>query len=159
MTATARLVIERVRVRLRVDSDPDLSHLGEYSRTLKPGGIDRAERGDAGPRELRYFNPGAGDPDYIERDYARAERYNRGDWCMVGVYAEAEIVVNGRTQRVTSAGLWGIESDSGRDYFREVGREETAQLCADLAAMGFGKRAIRRAVAEMRERGDDDGSE
>src|ERR1039458_3189262 len=95
-------------------------------------GCDCGERGDAGRNEYRYFNGNvenykglseAGIRKHIREDYDRMERLNRGDWCYMGIRAEAEIRVpdmqtcNMRnvaslSQTITSGGLWGVESDS-----------------------------------------------
>jgi hypothetical protein len=48
-------------------------------------------------------------------------------------------------QKITSGGLWGIESDSDRSHFAEVTAEELADLKAQLLALGFSKRAISQA--------------
>lgn len=83
-------------------------------------------------------------------DYQRMESYNNGDWHSTGVRAEAEIVVNGVCQDITSGGLWGIESDSDDSYFAEVGSEELAELKKQLSALGFSKRAIAVASKDAR---------
>ncbi len=49
------------------------------------------------------------------RDFERMESYGT-DWWMVGIWAQVEVVVNNIIQSITSGGLWGVESDSGRDY-------------------------------------------
>ena len=121
-----------------------------------------------GRNEYRYFNPSfnyvtkdgharpENTPDevrkYVRQDYDRMESLNRGNWCFIGIRAEAEIAVSidphKRTNttwtlhEITSGGLWGIESDSDKDYFAEVEKEELASLRDQLTALGFGKRAI-----------------
>ena len=153
--------IKSVQVVRVADRDPDLSHLGEYSS--RPGAddvtIDREERGDMGRGEYRYFiaamsGEDTGNPESVEQDYARCEAYNRGEWEMVGVYAVAEVVVNGTTQAVRSAGLWGVESDSGDAYFAEVGGEELAELSGILAELGFTPEQIAEAFAEVEPAGE-----
>ena len=145
--------IERVIVEHIPDDNTDLSHLGEYTNSpgYKNEAIDRKERGDMGKGEYRYFVPGmtgeeTGNPDSPEQDYQRMENYNRGDWQMIGIRASAEIVVDGVCQTITSGGLWGIESDSGADYFSEVGRDELGQLRGLLAELGFSTKAIAKAM-------------
>jgi len=65
-------------------------------------------------------------------DADQIEAYSRGDWCFVGVQAAAlmTIVTDGcaRIYKLTSPGLWAIESDSGEEYLNDVFREETALL-------------------------------
>lgn len=139
--------IDSVKFIKDVDSFPDLSYLGEYSDKAEAVHIDRQERGDMGRGEYRYFNLGTGEAEYIEQDYARAEAYNRGDWCMVHVYAEAEIVVNGVCQKIGSGGLGNVESDSG-DYFEQLKKEELDTLRGILLELGFSRYAIRNAFKE-----------
>ena len=76
-------------------------------------------------------------PDAAE-DRKRYESYGK-TWDMVGIWVEAECVVQGTIQRVRSGGLWGIESDSGKQYFREVAKAEYDQLITILKTMGAKK--------------------
>lgn len=144
--------IEFVKVRCEVDQDPDLSYLGEYSRLAdSDNAIDRRARGDMGHGELQYFNPAmtgeeTGNPDSPEQDYQRMEAHNRGAWCMVGVWAEAEFIVGGTVQRIRSGGLWGIESDSDKSYFEEVAREELSSLADILKELGFSTKQVKAAM-------------
>jgi hypothetical protein len=57
-------------------------------------------------------------------------------------------------QRITSGGLWGIESDSGKDHFESTAREELAQLKDELVGLGFSRRAIATAIKNVQEKGD-----
>lgn len=143
-----------VKLVREVDTDPDLSHLGEYSNTASsPAAIDRQARGDYERGRYRWFNPAmtgeeTGNPDSPEQDYRRMEDYNRGSWWMVGIWAEARVILTGDVaQTVRSGGLWGIESDSDEDHFNEVEAEELASLRTELKAMGFTSTAIKRAFA------------
>ena len=134
------VTLNGVKIVIEVDNNPDLSHLGVYSDDgSAPGSIDRQERGDMGHGEYRYFAPA--NPEYAEADYARYEAYNRDDWQMVGLWAEAELIVGpgpkaGLAQTIRSGGLWGIESDSGRDFFEETAEEELARLRGQLRELG-----------------------
>jgi hypothetical protein len=129
-----------------VDESPDLSSIGEYSNSAKsPAAIDRQERGDMGRNELRYFNPAltgeeTGNPESPEQDYKRMEAYNAGEWHMCGVRASVVLSIphgdSFITQKITSPGLWGIESDSGEDYFNEVFAEESDTLADMLRELG-----------------------
>ena len=83
------------------------------------------------------------------------ESFNRGDWCFVGLRAEAEVQTGSDVvQRITSGGLWGIESDSGREHLEETQREELAQLKTELIGLGFSRRAIATAIKNVQEKGD-----
>lgn len=79
----------------------------------------------------------------LKRAKARAQlRYNRwlGDaWRYVGVVAVARVFIpvggcSFRVMTLESAGLWGIESDSG-DYLREVYAEQKAGLMSELETL------------------------
>jgi hypothetical protein len=67
----------------------------------------------------------------------RFQQYQNGDFGFIGIRAEAEIVVHGVCQIITSGGLWCIESDSDRQYLSEVEQEEVDQLKAILQSLGF----------------------
>lgn len=120
--------------------------------------------GDMGRGELRYFNgpvenyKGESSEDirkYVRQDYDRMESLNSGDWCFIGLRAEAEVQTGSDVvQRITSGGLWGIESDGGREHLEETEREELAQLKTELIGLGFSRRAIAAAFKNVEEKGD-----
>lgn len=68
------------------------------------------------------------DEAYREEDTKRYNAWLRGDWCYVGIQAEAciSVVEDGTATlySIKSAGLWGIESDAGEEYFAMVFKEE-----------------------------------
>jgi hypothetical protein len=117
-------------------------------------------------REYRYFNPNhenyKGLPEeeirkYCRQDFDRMESLNNGSWCYIGIRAEAEIQTGSDVvQDITSGGLWGIESDSGKEHIAETIREELANLKTELLALGFSKRAIASAFKpeNIREKND-----
>ena len=78
------------------------------------------------------------------------ESLNAGHWSYNGIRAEAEIVINGLCQTITSGGLWGVESDSDKDYISQIEREELGQLSEQLAALGFKKQPIRAAIEDRK---------
>lgn len=125
-------------------------------------------------REYRYFNPSFNYVDkngnalpkntpedvrkYVAQDYARMERGNAGDWCLIGIRAEAEYSVgtsrNGYlAQEITSGGLWGIESDSEESYLKSVEDEELIDLSVQLKGIGFSGRAIAAAFKNVEREG------
>jgi hypothetical protein len=115
-------------------------------------------------REYRYFNAcvenykGESPEDirkYVRQDYGRMESLNRGEWCFIGIRAEAEVQVGSDVvQRITSGGLWGVESDSDKDNLESTAREELAQLKTELIGLGFSRRAIATAFKNVHEKGD-----
>jgi len=80
------------------------------------------------------------DPDvsFLEQDEFedRLAAYKRGEFDFVGVRAEADVVVEGVVQTLTSGGLWGVESDSGEEYVVSVAVEEYEQLRRVLKTIG-----------------------
>jgi hypothetical protein len=120
---------------------------------------DCGERGDMGRGELRYFNGVVENykgetpekiREYVIRDYERMERLHHGDWCYIGIRAEAEILIpsggHSVVQEITSGGLWGVESDSDKSYLSEIETDELAELRDQLRALGFSARAVSTAV-------------
>ena len=131
-------------------------------------GCDCGKRGDMERNEYRYFNPsfnyvtkddkpadGLTDEEvrkYVRQDYERMESLNRGNWCFLGILADAKIGIpsnkdSGGSQRYTvqeiaSGGEWGYESDMSQTDFDEAESEQLADLKDQLAALGFKKRAI-----------------
>ena len=83
------------------------------------------------------------EPNFLER----LESYRSGSWTFVGVTAVALIRTGDVTQRVTSGGLWGIESDSGSDYLESVGAGELDSLVEILRGLGFSAHAVSEAYA------------
>jgi hypothetical protein len=96
----------------------------------------------------------------VRQDYERMESLNRGHWCFIGIRAEAEVVNlvvpegpekwHGTVQRISSGGLWSIESDSDDSHFAEVAKDELSNLKDELLAVGFSKRAIATAFKNPR---------
>lgn len=78
------------------------------------------------------------DTSYLDQDEFEDRRgeYRRGDFFFVGVRAEAEVVIEGTIQTLTSGGLWGTESDSGDEYIEEIANEEYAELRKILTSVG-----------------------
>ena len=131
--------------------DPDLSWIGKYSskpdkrhNTVKryPNGSRSKER------EFQYFiSCNATTQQEAHKDHRRMNDYGN-EWCMVGV----RVVATFRTvrecgysheHRISSAGLWGIESDSNTSFFTQVANEEYSTLVSDLRAIGFSDAEIR----------------
>jgi hypothetical protein len=113
--------IKTVRAVAEYDNDPDLSWLDQTDDQMGEG-----------------FEADAND---------RKESFGQS-WDMIGILAVAEVVVNGTVQTITSPGLWGIESDSGRAYLKEVQTEELQTLADILTHLGFPVTEIARAIDE-----------
>jgi len=156
--------VTNVKIEHRADTTPDFSFMGEYTDELKPGVIvrrydeffenlpDETEMPEKG-REYRAFKPYAGGekvgtPEYYQygkQDYERMESYNRQDWAFIGIVAKATVRFSTseddtgitRIHHFRSGGLWGIESDSGEAYLKEVAQEQLSDLRAVLDAFGI----------------------
>lgn len=151
--------ILRVTFHREVDSDPDLSYLGEYGHKPKDGAIDRKANGDMERHEFRYFYPAmsgeeSGNPDSPEQDYRRHEAYNRGDWAMLYVYASAKVqlTTNGPIQRISSRSIGGMDSDSGPADFEEAKDDQLQELAEELEALGFTPEEIAMAFEDVEEK-------
>lgn len=101
-------------------------------------------------REYNYFKPYAGGepegtPAYQEyglQDHKRMEELNRGDFCFLGIMAEARISYpvneagDRRLETLTSGGIGGVESDCDDSYMEELEREQLDDLKAHLETFG-----------------------
>jgi hypothetical protein len=88
------------------------------------------------------------DASYLEQEGLgfedRLAAYRAGEFGFVGVRAVAELHIptvpysrgGWFIQTVSSPGLWGIEDDSGEEYFKEVYEEEVDTLRDMLAELG-----------------------
>jgi hypothetical protein len=90
-----------------------------------------------------------------EQDYKRMRGLVNGDYCFIGITAEARVLIPAQpqghsiAQTITSGGLWGIESDSDADYLTGIEKEQTDELREQLHAVGFSKRAISAAMRSV----------
>lgn len=107
--------------------------------------IDRGEKQAGYHSEARYYvssfnyvdEAPADRESYALQDYERLEKFVAGAWWFIGVQVSAVVDVPGEGSRtVTSPGVWGIESDCGEEYVREVAEDEIAQLREELEGMG-----------------------
>ena len=101
--------------------------------------IDMIETYDQIANPLDYLFQ---DPDYREQDDARLSSWHNDEWHFVGIRARATIKIpygiNPEcwiSAELLSPGLWGIESDSGDDYFRQVYQEERDVLIDMFASL------------------------
>ena len=77
---------------------------------------------------------------WIEEDHNRLARYGT-HWWMIGIRARIKLEIpmgdHWINHTVETPGLWGIESDSGEDYFEEVFCNECQVLERMLEKMGI----------------------
>ncbi|MBV6489846.1 MAG: hypothetical protein CNCCGFBP_00220 [Fimbriimonadaceae bacterium] len=79
---------------------------------------------------------------YAKQDAERLAKFRFDDWWFEGCYAVAEVLYEAspgcfRLDVLRSAGLWGIESDSGSDYVRSIESDELADLSSHLERFGI----------------------
>lgn len=97
------------------------------------------------PRQADYL--------YALDDWRRMEDINNGEIGFIGIKAEAHVqfIEHGTVQEIQSSGLWGIESDSGQEYFDSVAAQQLAELRCELEAVGFTTDEIDQAFASKKE--------
>jgi hypothetical protein len=84
---------------------------------------------------------------YAMMDYERMERLEDGDWCYIGIVAMAEIVGESDViQTIRSGGVYGIESDSDKEYLIEVEQQELIALSGELIDLGIEEDEIDEAI-------------
>jgi hypothetical protein len=114
---TDRVVTEptciRITVERLIDDDPDLSWLDQTDDVMGEGWQAQADE--------------------------RKERYNDGDWQMLGIRATATWLapMGGASilQTITSGGLWGIESDSDPAYLAQIEDEQIEDVRQIMTAL------------------------
>lgn len=91
-------------------------------------------------REYRFFKPAdngeaEGSAEYCKyglQNWKRIERLNNGDWHYVGITVTVTLTnADGFEREISSGGLWGIESDSGK-YLMDVAREQMEEIRAEV---------------------------
>ena len=138
--------------RFVVDEMPDYSYLGTF--TNEPGESTIKHSRNTG--EYRYFNPAI--PECAQEDYKRMLQVLNGEWYQGGIIVSAVkrlpnlkynggIGSKGGYEKIrgdvtlAECALWGIESDSGEDYFTSTALElaqeaieEAKQTLKDLCS-------------------------
>jgi hypothetical protein len=78
------------------------------------------------------------DASYLEQDEfeERLAAYEKGEFALVGVRAEAEVAIDGLSQTLKSGGLYGIESDLEQDELDDIATEEWTRLRTVLKTVG-----------------------
>jgi hypothetical protein len=124
--------VRRVWVEKVLDEIPDLSWLETKMEDGKIVSSARYTNDDIKKYGLAKVK------EWVERDQQRLADYGR-TWWMVGIIAKAEILIPKKTvpptyqiQKLQSGGLWGIESDSDKSYFKEFADDELADLSENL---------------------------
>lgn len=157
----SQLTLVGVKVLVSWDVDEsgvaDLSYLGEYIREYKEGALDRQVLGDWQSGQMRYWMPSSNhyphdpkswehvppavrkrtikkygslkkaDESYVLQDYRRCEDFNDGKFWMERILVEVQLGA-----MAGKAALHAIESDSTREYLKEVETEQIKEAMADL---------------------------
>jgi len=89
---------------------------------------------------------------YAREDYQRLQDFRAHKWRFESCRAEAEVrheTGNGcfRIERLTSAGLYGIESDSDQAYRHSVEQDELADLSYHLERLGVAHSILTELIA------------
>lgn len=149
--------INFIRIKREPDINADLSYLGTFDEEAKsPFAIEHEPHN---PRVLHWFNPQEGTCEtkkHARQAYNRILAYERGEWEMISVRAVAEIqtsdVADARysiVNTIASAGLYGLESDADPADFKEVEREQLAELASILLVLGFTQEEIDSHIANL----------
>jgi len=140
--------IRKIKVVREIDERPETSWIGTYVRKWVPGAIDRARFSCRWRRgQFPYFLPATEWWNLKGAEKREAWKHALEDmelleslgetWDLIGIRAEAEIVVNTVLQQIGSGGLWGIESNSDDSYLGMVEAEELDNLVMILKELGF----------------------
>lgn len=130
--------IKQITFEKVIDECADISWIGKFANEIPEGKYGVAH--DGGSRHYPYFvSCNADNQEHAQADYDRMMEYERGEVNMYGLKAVAETQTSqdGKTwtiHHIESAGLWGIESDAGDEFFRETWDDQLADLRADLRA-------------------------
>lgn len=92
--------------------------------------------------DLSYLEQFEPDSEEGMADRERLEQFHNGNWFMMGCYAIAHVSYpvgqdSRRLETFRSGGLWGIESDSSKDYLNETEKEQLEDLKGHLEQFGL----------------------
>jgi len=147
--------ISKIKVKHEPDTTPDLSWLEtEYDEDEHE--IIKSVRYDQ--KAIKKYGWGKVKK-WMDSDKERLESYGNS-WEMMGIIAEAEIYIphkgyqppSWQIQKITSGGLWGIETDSDKSYIKSVEEGQIDELKDNLKALGISEREFQKALREGIER-------
>ena len=144
--------IESIVIEHKLEDDSDTSFIGEYTSDLDDGVIVRQygkfyedlteeekDQINLRNREHTGFEPYAGGEkvgtkeykEYGLQDYKRMEQLNNGDFYFMGIIVHANIFLEENRyytyRKITSGGIWGIESDD-KSGIEELEKEQIEDL-------------------------------
>lgn len=144
--------INKITIKYLPDYDADLSYLGTFDNEQKSEYAINHEPDNS--RVFNWFNPQETTGDtprnlrkYAKQNYERIMQYERGNWSMYGIKAEAKIATDAGYEswllnEITSGGLWGLESDMDDASFKQVEDEQLDELKDVLRQIGFTDKEI-----------------
>lgn len=100
------------------------------------------------------------DPDYSYLEQPefkeRFEQYKNDEFCFIGIRVKTQILTSydknsWLINEIQSGGLWGTESDSGDEYFKEIAEEEKEEVKTILLSMGFNEEEIEQSFKDAEE--------
>lgn len=176
---TIKPKILSVRIETKVDETPDLSFIGKNLDAYPPHDswailrvgekageffrdLDNCDSWskNPSPNEFMWFYPATTQTKISDEDnrsnaladYKRMKQAEDSQFEMLGIIAKAEIQMTSDSaiQTIRSGGLWGVESDSGADYIKEVQDDQLKELASELLSLGFTKRAIDHAIKSVK---------
>ena len=133
-----RAHVESIKTIRVIDDNPDLSYLKtSYSDYYGEDGSNwlRLSKEDKQKVIKKYGSLQDASIVYMAQDEHRLQEYYEGKWHMLGISAEATVLIPAgsepptyKIQKITSGGLWGIESDSNEEYLKQVEKEQVDEL-------------------------------
>lgn len=66
----------------------------------------------------------------------RRASFEQGEFGFVGTYIEADVIIEGTEQTLTSPGMWGVESDLSEEELDQIVDEEWRALRPVLKTIG-----------------------
>ena len=128
----------------KTDSNPDLSWLGVFSETKGKFAIEHEPNNN---RSYKWFNAeNVSNQEEAQQNYDQMMKYVNGHANQIGITAYAQIQIADTIQKITSMGLWGIDSDNNEGYIAEINKGQLDDLCDVLHSLGFSKEEIVLAV-------------
>ena len=145
--------INKITIEHIPDYDADLSWIGTFSNKAES---EYAIKHEGDRNSYKYFNPQKGaceSKKQARKDYERIMDYDKGNWSMLGIKATAETAIDigqgcWKLDKITSGGLWGIESDAETIYHEEEEQNQLSELKDYLKEYGFSDEEINHAPIE-----------
>jgi len=142
--------IEKIVIKREIDEDCDVSYYGSFD--TKPWSELAIEHELNNSITFNYFNPENCENEKQAREnYERVISLDNGVWGMIGIRAEAMIMISldggeiWKFDTISSGGLWGIEDDDKEERLIEIETEELNEVKKYLMELGFTKKEVEEA--------------